>query len=303
MDNYDVVVIGGGPGGYVAAIRAAQLGLKTACVERWADAAGKLVLGGTCLNVGCIPSKALLDSSHHFRIHPGARQGSRHRCQGQHRCGAHAGAQDQDRARPDAGHRRSAEEEQGHDACMVMVAWRVPTASRSPPPMAARPWSAPARDHRHRLDTGGIPPAPVDQQRIVDSTGALGVRRSAAATRRDRRRRHRPRTRQRVAPTRRQGDRARSPARFSWRSRWRGQQGGAEDSDQARARYPPRCQGHQRSKVPAGVASRWNSAWARKRKRGVRPPDSGGRAQTEYRRPGARQCRHRLRRARLHRGR
>ncbi|MCC6710612.1 MAG: FAD-dependent oxidoreductase, partial [Gammaproteobacteria bacterium] len=68
MDNYDVVVIGGGPGGYVAAIRAAQLGLKTACVERWADAAGKLVLGGTCLNVGCIPSKALLDSSHHFEF-------------------------------------------------------------------------------------------------------------------------------------------------------------------------------------------------------------------------------------------
>ncbi|MBK8961382.1 MAG: dihydrolipoyl dehydrogenase [Proteobacteria bacterium] len=68
MDNYDVVVIGGGPGGYVAAIRAAQLGFKTACVERWTDNAGKLVLGGTCLNVGCIPSKALLDSSHHFEF-------------------------------------------------------------------------------------------------------------------------------------------------------------------------------------------------------------------------------------------
>lgn len=63
--NFDVVVIGGGPAGYVAAIRAAQLGLKTACVERWLDG-GKPMLGGTCLNVGCIPSKALLDSSHHF---------------------------------------------------------------------------------------------------------------------------------------------------------------------------------------------------------------------------------------------
>ena len=58
MASYDVIVIGGGPGGYVAAIRCAQLGLKTACVE------GRETLGGTCLNVGCIPSKALLHASH-----------------------------------------------------------------------------------------------------------------------------------------------------------------------------------------------------------------------------------------------
>ena len=58
--SFDVVIIGGGPGGYVAAIRAAQLGLKTACVEKRGS------LGGTCLNVGCIPSKALLSASHHF---------------------------------------------------------------------------------------------------------------------------------------------------------------------------------------------------------------------------------------------
>jgi dihydrolipoamide dehydrogenase len=59
-DTFDLVVIGSGPGGYVAAIRAAQLGLKTACIEKYPT------LGGTCLNVGCIPSKALLDSSEHF---------------------------------------------------------------------------------------------------------------------------------------------------------------------------------------------------------------------------------------------
>ena len=58
--QYDVIVIGSGPGGYVAAIRSAQLGLKTAIVEKYAT------LGGTCLNVGCIPSKALLDSSEHY---------------------------------------------------------------------------------------------------------------------------------------------------------------------------------------------------------------------------------------------
>lgn len=66
MKEYDVVVIGAGPGGYVAAIRCAQLGLKTACVDEWLGPDGKPSLGGTCLNVGCIPSKALLDTSHHF---------------------------------------------------------------------------------------------------------------------------------------------------------------------------------------------------------------------------------------------
>ena len=63
---YDVVVIGGGPGGYIAAIRAAQLGLKTACIDEWRLADGKPALGGTCTNVGCIPSKALLQSSENF---------------------------------------------------------------------------------------------------------------------------------------------------------------------------------------------------------------------------------------------
>lgn len=66
-DKFDVVVIGSGPAGYVAAIRAAQLGLKTACIEKWQNDEGKGVNGGTCLNVGCIPSKALLDSS--FKYH------------------------------------------------------------------------------------------------------------------------------------------------------------------------------------------------------------------------------------------
>lgn len=64
--SFDVIVVGSGPAGYVAAIRCAQLGLNVACVERWTNAAGKQSLGGTCLNVGCIPSKALLDSSEQF---------------------------------------------------------------------------------------------------------------------------------------------------------------------------------------------------------------------------------------------
>jgi dihydrolipoamide dehydrogenase len=74
--NFDVVVIGGGPGGYIAAIRAAQLGLSTACVDDWKNTQGGPAPGGTCTNVGCIPSKALLQSSenfehagHHFKDH------------------------------------------------------------------------------------------------------------------------------------------------------------------------------------------------------------------------------------------
>lgn len=66
MTQYDVVVIGSGPAGYIAAVRAAQLGLKTACVEKWRNPNGEMALGGTCLNVGCIPSKALLASSEEF---------------------------------------------------------------------------------------------------------------------------------------------------------------------------------------------------------------------------------------------
>merc|ERR1712226_663452 len=61
-EQQDVVVIGSGPGGYVAAIKAAQLGLKTTCVEKWST------LGGTCLNVGCIPSKSLLNNSHFYHM-------------------------------------------------------------------------------------------------------------------------------------------------------------------------------------------------------------------------------------------
>jgi dihydrolipoamide dehydrogenase len=75
-DKYDVIVIGGGPGGYPAAIRAAQNGLKTACIDGWKNRDGGYAFGGTCLNAGCIPSKALLESSelfhraaHEFKAH------------------------------------------------------------------------------------------------------------------------------------------------------------------------------------------------------------------------------------------
>ena len=66
--SFDVIVIGSGPAGYIAAIRCQQLGMSVACVEKWLDPQGSPRLGGTCLNVGCIPSKAMLESSHHFEF-------------------------------------------------------------------------------------------------------------------------------------------------------------------------------------------------------------------------------------------
>ena len=64
--NFDVVVIGAGPGGYVAAIRAAQLGFTVACIDEWKNEKGGPAPGGTCTNVGCIPSKAMLQSSENY---------------------------------------------------------------------------------------------------------------------------------------------------------------------------------------------------------------------------------------------
>ena len=77
--SFDVIVIGAGPGGYIAAIRAAQLGLATACIDDWSTPDGKPALGGTCTNVGCIPSKALLQSSEHYdhAVHSFAEHGIR----------------------------------------------------------------------------------------------------------------------------------------------------------------------------------------------------------------------------------
>ena len=76
IKNFDVVVIGAGPAGYIAAIRAAQHGLQVACIDEWQNRDGNYAFGGTCLNAGCIPSKALLESSelyhratHEFKKH------------------------------------------------------------------------------------------------------------------------------------------------------------------------------------------------------------------------------------------
>jgi pyruvate/2-oxoglutarate dehydrogenase complex dihydrolipoamide dehydrogenase (E3) component len=113
--NFDVVVIGGGPGGYIAAIRAAQLGFNVACIDEWKNDKGGPAPGGTCTNVGCIPSKALLQSSEHYE------HAAHHFCRPRHRPEGPEHRREED-GRPQ-GRRREAEqrrhpvpvqEEQGH---------------------------------------------------------------------------------------------------------------------------------------------------------------------------------------------
>jgi dihydrolipoamide dehydrogenase len=173
-DKFDVVVIGSGPGGYVAAIKAAQLGLKTACVEQWLDDKGVVKLGGTCLNVGCIPSKALLDSSHKFveaRDHLG-----------DHGIKVKAPALDV----PEMLKRKDKIVNQltGGIAGLFKHNGVTPIAGRGKVLAGTKVEVTDAEGEVTVLEAGNviiaagsvpieIPPAPVDNEHIVDSTGAL----------------------------------------------------------------------------------------------------------------------------------
>ena len=169
---FDVLVVGAGPGGYVAAIRCAQLGLRTACVDMWQDERGRAAPGGTCLNVGCIPSKALLDSSHHYHnlkhllpAHGIAVDGARMDV------AAMQSRKDQvvsSLRRGVAGLLRKNRVELVSGEARLTPEGRVAIATD--PPRTLRP--------RHViLATGSVPidlPAvPVDGKRVVDSAGAL----------------------------------------------------------------------------------------------------------------------------------
>ncbi|CEA01431.1 dihydrolipoamide dehydrogenase [Pseudomonas saudimassiliensis] len=173
-DKFDVVVIGAGPGGYVAAIRAAQLGLKTACIEKYKGKDDKLALGGTCLNVGCIPSKALLDSSwkYHeakdaFQVH-GISTG-----EVKMDVGAMVARKDQIVRNLTGGvagllKANGVTVYQGHGKLLAGKQVEITKEDGSSEVLAAE---------NVILASGSrpveIPPAPVDQKIIVDSTGAL----------------------------------------------------------------------------------------------------------------------------------
>lgn len=177
MKTFDVVVIGAGPGGYIAAIRAAQLGFKAACIEGWLNDAGKPALGGTCLNVGCIPSKALLDSSHHYAF---MKQEA-----ADHGINAQGATIDVNRmidrkakivqmlTQGIAGlfRKNNVEWLQGYGQLLAEKQVRVS-------PVAREDTESYVVSAEHIIIATGsvpvtIPPAPVDQKLIVDSTGAL----------------------------------------------------------------------------------------------------------------------------------
>ncbi len=175
MENYDVVVIGAGPGGYVAAIRCAQLGLKTACIESWRNGKGEPTLGGTCLNVGCIPSKALLDSSHHYE-HLRKHAKEHGISTGEVAIDVAVMQKRKDKIVQTLTQgigalfkKNGVQWLQGHGRLLpdLQVAVVDPagaeTARLQAKHIVVATGSVPAR----------IPPAPVDQRRIVDSTGAL----------------------------------------------------------------------------------------------------------------------------------
>ncbi len=180
MSAYDVLVIGGGPGGYVAAIRAAQLGLRTAVIDAWLAPSGKPALGGTCLNVGCIPSKALLDSSHLFEH--ATRHGAEHGI-------AFSGATVDVPAMVARKDKVVTTLTQGiagllrkHGIDWLQGRGRMLGDMRvEVTPTAKQPAETTLVSATHIIVATGsvpvaIPAAPVDQDRIVDSTGALDFR-------------------------------------------------------------------------------------------------------------------------------
>lgn len=173
-DKFDVIVIGAGPGGYVAAIRAAQLGLKTACVEKYKGKDGKMALGGTCLNVGCIPSKALLDSTWKYQE---AKEGFAVH-------GISTGEVQMD-VPAMIGRKETIIKNLTGGIAGLFMANKVATIEGHGKVLANRQVEVTAEDGSTKLYEADniiiaagsqpieIPPAPVDQDVIVDSTGAL----------------------------------------------------------------------------------------------------------------------------------
>ncbi|TVP60241.1 MAG: dihydrolipoyl dehydrogenase [Halomonadaceae bacterium] len=173
-DKYDIIVIGSGPGGYVAAIRAAQLGMKVACVEGWLDEKDQQVLGGTCLNVGCIPSKALLEISHKYEE---AKHGFEHQ-------GLIAGNLDVDVPKMMA-HKNGIVKNLTGGIAGLFKANGVKSITGWGTVLSKKQVSVKDKDDKETIyeaeniiiATGSrpieIPPAKLDNDRIVDSTGAL----------------------------------------------------------------------------------------------------------------------------------
>ena len=268
--DFDVLVIGAGPGGYVAAIRAAQLGLKTACAE------SRETLGGTCLNVGCIPSKALLHASELFEeaAHGtlakwGVKTGER-RARPRHDARLAQGGGEG----PHPGHRVPVQEEQGRMA-------EGPRELRERRHGQGRRPHGPREEHRHRDRLVGDAAARHHHRPGADRQFHRRARagRGAQAHGRDRRRRDRPRARLGVAAPRRAGHRRRIPRPDPARLRRRRAQGSQQDLQEAGLRVPALDQGHQ------GRAQGRHRHADRRAGRGRRCRDDRGRRRARLDRP------------------
>ena len=226
----DVAVLGGGPGGYTAAIRAAQLGAKAVCIEKEPE------LGGTCLRVGCIPTKAWVQTAFAIKeaeetfaklgVQVGARSSTSHRERVE---GRRRQADDRRRREPLQGERRRVG--QGHGA----LQGREHDRRRG-----RRGRHLQERDRRHRL----VPAAPADRgarlRAGASTRPACSRRRGAAPARRARRRDHRLRVRLDLPPLRLRGDDHRDAAEADPAGGRRRGQGAGEAVRQARDRAPPR---------------------------------------------------------------
>ena len=234
--DFDVLVIGAGPGGYVAAIRAAQLGLKTACAE------SRETLGGTCLNVGCIPSKALLHASELFEE---AAHGTLAKW------GVKPGKVELDL---DTMHGSRKEAVKGLTQGIEFlfkknkVEWLKGHATFESAD-TVKVGDRTVRAKNIVIATGSsvtpLPGVTIDQERIVDSTGALELPQVPEAHGRDRRRRDRAGARLGVAAPRRRGHCRRVPRPDPARVRRRRAQGSQQDLQEAGLRVPALDQGHQ----------------------------------------------------------
>ena len=244
--DFDVLVIGAGPGGYVAAIRAAQLGLKTACAE------SRETLGGTCLNVGCIPSKALLHASELFEE---AAHGTLAKW------GVKTGNVELDLGAMHASRLESIKGLTGGIEFLFKknkIEWlkglRDVRGGRHG--QGRRPHRA-RQEHRHRHRIVGDPAAGRRGRPEADRRfhRRARIRRSAAASGRHRRRRDRARARLGVEAAWRQGHGGRVPRPDPARHGRRGPQGIEQDLQEAGLRAAARHQGHRRRR-PATAASR-----------------------------------------------
>jgi dihydrolipoamide dehydrogenase len=249
-EHFDVVVIGAGPAGYVAAIRAAQLGLKTACVDNFKGADGKAALGGTCLNVGCIPSKALLDSSKQFHnlTHTFSDHGI-------------SALKPYDRRRDHDRRKDKIVKQFTGGIATLFKANKVTPYFGTGRLLKDRQVEITAPDGGKStisgtnviLAAGSVPielkGMAFDGKAHRGQRGRARVRQGAQALRRDRRRRDRARARQRVAQARRRGHGAGGAAGIpGGRRRGRGQGGGA-GIQEARTRHPARREGDRRQVV------------------------------------------------------